>query len=94
MNKKPTQSQVVYEMLLAKELVTASTVYRETKRRCETGSVNHHVLIRELKKHGVKVKGTWHYNESTKTRYKSFELVKQTKWNKFYNYFITKLKSK
>jgi hypothetical protein len=74
MNKKPTQSQVVYEMLLAKELVTASTVYKETKRRCKCGSVNLHVLCRELKKKGIKIVGTWNYNEETKTRFKSFKL--------------------
>jgi hypothetical protein len=74
MNKKTTQSQVLYEMLLAKELVTASTVYKETKRRCKCGSVNLHVLCRELKKKGVKTVGTWNYNEGTKTRFKSFKL--------------------
>lgn len=47
--KKPTQTQVLEQMLLNGELVTASTIYQKTKKLCGVGSMNHHVIMRPLR---------------------------------------------
>jgi transposase len=74
MKNKPTQVEVVREMLLNKQEVTASTVYKETKKRAGVGSVNHHKLIALLRDEGLKIIDTWHMNEKTKTKFKSYKL--------------------
>jgi hypothetical protein len=47
--RKLTQTQVLEEMLLRGEIVTASSIYKETKKRTGVGSMNHHVLFRPIK---------------------------------------------
>lgn len=71
--KKLTQTDVLEAMLLNNQLVTASTVHRETKRLCGLASMNLHVIIRPLKKK-YNIKGFWCVDKKG-NRFKSWEIV-------------------
>lgn len=70
--KRPTQTQVVEQMLLRGEVLTASSIYRETKKRCGVGSMNHHVVMRPLKEK-YNIVDEWATDKSG-NRYKKFWL--------------------
>lgn len=72
--KKPTQTQVLEEMLLRGEVVTASSIYKETKKRTGIGSMNHHVLFRRLKEKYI-IADEW-VQDKNGNRYKRFWLKK------------------
>lgn len=71
---KLTQTQVLETMLLNNQLVTGSTVYKETKRLTGCGSLNTHVLMRPLKEK-YKIAGYWCVDKKG-NRYKSWEIIK------------------
>lgn len=50
-NKKPTQKEVVRRLFLTGP-VTGSIAYSATKAKCKCGTLNLHVIIRELKRDG------------------------------------------
>ena len=71
--KTPTQIDVVEQMLLNENLVTASTVYNQTKKIAKLGSVNHHKIIASLRKK-YKIKDYWCVDKKG-NRYKYYEIV-------------------
>jgi hypothetical protein len=72
MKKRITQTDVVETMLLNNQLVTGSTVYKETKRLAGIASLNLHVLLRPLRKK-YKVVGTW-VTDKKGNRFKEWEI--------------------
>ena len=81
--KKLTQTDVLESMLLNNQLVTGSTVYKETKRITGCGSLNTHVLMRPLKEK-YNIVGYWCVDKKG-NRFKSWEIV---------NYSVNKNKRK
>jgi hypothetical protein len=59
MKTKPTQKEVVRQMLTNSQTVCGSNVYKETKRQCGVGSTNIHKQIGALKKDGYVINFKW-----------------------------------
>ena len=62
-NKKPTQKEVVLDLFFNGP-VTGSLAYKATKARCKCGTLNLHVVMRELKEKGYHFKSQWRNDES------------------------------
>lgn len=55
MKKKPTQKEVILDMLMNDKLVHPMNVLKETQKRCESGCIRLAARIFELKKEGHKI---------------------------------------
>ncbi len=74
MKKKPTQKEVVLNLLKSGQVINGSLVYQSTKKLCGIGSLNCHKQLAAIRELGYVISEQWNYNESTKTRYKSYSL--------------------
>ncbi len=54
--KKPTQSEVILNMLQTDQLVSPSNVYKVTKKLCNTGCMRLAARISDMRNEGLKIK--------------------------------------
>jgi hypothetical protein len=59
MKKKPTQKEVVKQMLINNENVCGSTAYLATKKQCGVGTLNLHKQLSALRNEGYVITCKW-----------------------------------
>lgn len=59
MTKKPTQTEIVLQMLQNGIMVTGSNAYQTTKKLCGIGTLNLHKIIASITKKGFVVHSYW-----------------------------------
>lgn len=76
-NKKPTQNEVILNMLMTDKLVHPMNVLKETQKRCESGCMRLASRIFDLKKQGHKIATRTILTKTGSVAY--YELIKKKK---------------